>query len=66
MDPKTRNTAIAAAIIMLAFGLVAFYMPSIMLALGERSPLAAGAAAIIFVAAFFLVFWLRARSQKGK
>ncbi|WP_157016359.1 hypothetical protein [Mesorhizobium xinjiangense] len=66
MDPKTRNTAIAAAIILLGFGLVAFYMPSIMLTLGERSPLAAGAVAVVFVAAFFLVFWLRARNQKDK
>ncbi|WP_353644796.1 hypothetical protein [Mesorhizobium sp. WSM2239] len=66
MDPKNRNTLVAAAIIMLAFGLTAFYLPSIMLAVGEVSTIAAGAVAILFVAAFFMVFWLRGRSQQRK
>lgn len=66
MDRNTRNALIAAAVILLGFGLVAFFMPTIMLALGEFSPLAAGAVAILFVAAFFLVFWLRGRSQRNK
>lgn len=63
MDPKTRNAAIAAACIMFGFGLVAYWMPTLMLALGERSTLAAGIFAIVFVVGFFLVFWLRARKQ---
>ncbi|WP_206078795.1 hypothetical protein [Allomesorhizobium camelthorni] len=66
MDRKNRNTLVAAAIIMLAFGLTAFYLPVIMLAVGEVSTIAAGAVAILFVAAFFMVFWLRGRSQQGK
>jgi hypothetical protein len=66
MDRKNRNSLIAAAIIMLGFGLTAFYLPSIMLAVGELSPVAAGAVAILFVAAFFMVFWLRGRSQQRK
>jgi hypothetical protein len=66
MDPKNRNTLVAAAIIMLAFGLTAFYLPRIMLAVGEVSTIAAGAVAILFVAAFFMVFWLRGRSQQRK
>ena len=49
---------------MLFFGLVAFFMPTIMLAVGERSPLAAGGIAILFVAAFFGVLWLRGRSRR--
>jgi inner membrane protein involved in colicin E2 resistance len=64
MDEKTRNAAIAAAIILVGFGLVAFYMPTIMLAVGAYSPWAAAVIAVAFVAAFFLVFWLRARSQR--
>ncbi|MEX0404133.1 hypothetical protein ABGN05_00495 [Aquibium sp. LZ166] len=64
MDPKTRNAAIAAAIILGGFGLVAFFMPTIMLAVGETSPVAAGLVAILFVAAFFGVFWLRGRSKR--
>jgi hypothetical protein len=65
MDKSTRNSAIAAAIIVLGFGLVAFLMPRIMLAVGSYSPIAAGIIAVAFVAAFFLIFWLRGRSQRG-
>lgn len=58
-----RKAALAAAIILIGFGLVAFFMPNIMLAIGEYSTLAAGAVAVAFVAAFFLIFWLRGRSK---
>lgn len=66
MDPNNRNALIAAAAIMLVFGLAAFYLPTIMLAVGNFSTAAAGAVAVLFVAAFFLVFWLRGRSQARK
>ena len=66
MDKGARNSAIAAAVILIGFGLVAYFMPTIMLALGEASPVAAGVVAVLFVAAFFLVFWLRGRSQGGQ
>ena len=64
MDKGSRNAAIAAALILGGFGLVAFYMPTIMIAVGNYSTVAAGIVAVAFVAAFFLVFWLRARSQR--
>jgi hypothetical protein len=64
MDRSTRNAAIAAAIILGGFGLGAFYMPTIMIAVGNYSTVAAGIVAVAFVAAFFLVFWLRGRSQR--
>jgi Na+/proline symporter len=60
---SNKSAAIAAAIIMVGFGVVAFYLPNIMLAIGNVSPAAAGLVAVLFVAAFFLVFWLRARSR---
>jgi len=64
---EDKRSALAAAIIMASFGLVAFYLPTIMLAIGSVSPAAAGVVAVAFVGAFFLVFWLRGRSrQKGK
>ena len=66
MDRNTRNAALAATVILLGFGLVAFYMPTIMLALGDTSPIAGGAVAILFVAAFFGVFWLRGRSRRDR
>jgi len=65
MDPRTRNSAIAALVILFGFGIVAFYLPKIMLFVGERSPVAAGGVAVLFVLAFFLVFWLRGRAQGG-
>jgi hypothetical protein len=67
VNPESRNAAIAAFIIMLAFGLGAFYLPTIMLALGEVSTTVAGIFAVLFVAAFFGLFWLRGRVRdKGR
>ena len=66
MDPKTRNAAIAAAAMLIAFGLVAYMMPAIMLWLGDISPVAAGAFVALFILAPFIVLWLRARSQRDK
>jgi hypothetical protein len=65
MDRSTRNAAIAAAVFVIGFGILAFYLPTIMLAVGEYSTVAAGLIAVAFVAAFFLILWLRARSQRG-
>lgn len=66
MTESNRNAAIAAAVIMIGFGVFAYFLPTIMLAVGNVSPAAAGVIAVLFVAAFFLVFWLRARSQRRK
>lgn len=63
MDPQSRNSAIAAAVILVGFGLVAYFMPAIMLAVGQWSTAAAALIAAGFVAAFFLVFWLRGRAK---
>ncbi|MGB3502501.1 MAG: hypothetical protein WBA44_12825 [Mesorhizobium sp.] len=65
MDNQSRNSAVAAAIILVGFGLVAYFMPTIMIAVGEWSTAAASLIAIAFVAAFFLVFWLRGRARNG-
>lgn len=66
MTPENRNSAIAAAILIAAFGLGAFYLPTIMIAVGNLSTVVAGVIAILFVAAFFGVFWLRGRSQQKR
>jgi hypothetical protein len=65
MDKNSRNAAIAAAIFVIGFGLAFYFMPTIMLAVGDYSTVAAGVIAVAFVAAFFLILWLRARSQRG-
>jgi hypothetical protein len=61
---QTRNNAIAAAVILLAAGAALYFMPKIVLALGEISPLLGAAAGALIVLAFFLVFWLRSRFKK--
>lgn len=65
MDSSNRSAAIAAAVILIGFGLVAYFMPTIMLAVGEFSPFVAGLIAVAFVGAFFLIFWLRGRNRGG-
>lgn len=63
MDRDTRNAAIAALWIMLLFGVAAYFLPTVMIAVGNVSTVLAGIVAILFVLAFFMVFWLRGRSQ---
>lgn len=63
---ENRNALIAAAVILTGFGLAAYFLPTIMLAVGQVSPLAAALVAAAFVLALFLIFWLRGRSQRGK
>lgn len=62
----TRNAAIAAALIMIVFGILFYSMPIIMLAVGPYSHVLAAVIAVVFVLAFFVVFWLRAQAQKKR
>lgn len=62
--PEWQGPAIAAACIMFGFAFFGYLLPPIMLWLGEYSLVAAAGFAVLFVLAFFGVFWLRARSQK--
>lgn len=66
MTPENRNSAIAAAVLLAVFGLGAFYLPTVMLAVGNFSTAVAGVIGVLFVAAFFMVFWLRGRSQRKR
>ena len=61
--PENRGPLIAAAIILLFFGLGGFFLPTVMLAVGNYSTFLAGIIAVSFVLGFFAIFWLRARSQ---
>lgn len=63
MANDNRNSAIAAAVILLVFGIGFYYLPSLMLSVGAHSTFVAGAIAVLAVAAFFAVFWLRGRMQ---
>lgn len=66
MDRETRNSALAALLIIGVFGTIAYYMPAIMLAAGNQSSLLAVAVIIVFLLALFVLFWLRGRSQSRK
>jgi hypothetical protein len=66
MDSETRNAAIAAACVLLVFGSAAYYLPTIMLAVGQVSTVLAALVAIVFVFGLFVVLWLRGRSQRKK
>ncbi|KUM29005.1 hypothetical protein AU467_00885 [Mesorhizobium loti] len=66
MDRETRNSAIAAACVLILFGLAAYFLPTIMLAVGKVSTVLAAIVAAIFMVALFVVFWLRGRSQRKK
>lgn len=66
MTPENRNAFLAAGAFLVVFGLAAFYLPAIMIYLGDRSMIAAGAVAALFMFAFFIVLWLRSRAQHRK
>jgi positive regulator of sigma E activity len=63
-DQSNRANIIAAFVIMLGAGLLFYFMPTIMLWIGDFSPALAGVFAVLAVLAFFAVFWLRSRYQK--
>lgn len=66
MDRETRNAAIAALLIIGVFGSFAYYLPQIMLASGEVSPVLAVVVVAVFMVALFVLFWLRGISQRRK
>ena len=66
MDRDTRNAAIGALWVLLLFGIAAYYLPTVMLAVGNVSTILAAVIAAVFMVAIFVVFWLRGRSQRKK
>ncbi|MCV9998367.1 hypothetical protein OE766_08920 [Pararhizobium sp. YC-54] len=65
-EKKDRSPVVAAAVILLVVGVGFFLLPKIMLWLGTFSPWLAAAFGAVFVLAFFLIFWLRARYQRRR
>lgn len=61
---ETRNTAIAAGIILLVAGLGVYFMPKIVLGIGAYSPVLGFAAGMAIVLFFFIVLWLRSKYKK--
>lgn len=65
-DGKGKSAAIAALVILLGTGLVFYFLPRVMIALGDVSPWLAGVFGTLIVLGFFLLFWLRARYQRNR
>ena len=66
-DGKGKSSAaIAALLILLGTGVAFYFLPRVMIALGDVSPWLAGAFGALLVLGFFLLFWLRARYQRKR
>jgi hypothetical protein len=63
---ETRNALVGAAIFLAVFGVLGFFMPGILISIAGYSPWLAGLVAVVFIGAFFLVFWLRGRYQERR
>jgi hypothetical protein len=61
---ETRNTAIAAALILVIATAAFYYTPNIVLGIGAYSPVLGVAAGVAIILAFFAVFWLRSKYKK--
>lgn len=66
MSPETRSQAIAAAVILVGAGLVIYFLPTIVLGIGEFSPVLGFIVGAALLLGFFAIFWLRARYQRRK
>lgn len=66
MTPENRSSAIAAAIILLVAGLVIYFLPAIVLSIGNFSPMLAFLVGGLLLLGFFAIFYFRARYQRRK
>lgn len=66
MSPEARSQAIAAAVILGGAGLVIYFLPSLVLWIGQYSPVLAFVVGAVLLMGFFGIFWLRARYQRRK
>lgn len=60
---ENRGTIIAAAIIFAGLLLFAWFLPNIMLAAGNISPVLAGVVVVIFLLGLFALLWVRSRTK---
>jgi len=66
MTPEAKSQAIAAAAILLAVGLVIYFLPTIVLGIAQFSPVLGAIVGAALLLGFFGIFWLRARYQRRK
>ncbi len=63
MDRETRQTALATFLILGVFCVFLYFVPTIMLAVGNISPVLGALVVAIVLLAPFVFFWLRSRSR---
>jgi len=66
MTPEAKSQAVAAAVILLVVGLVIYFLPSLVVWIGQFSPTLAVVVGAVLLLGFFAIFWLRARYQRRR
>jgi sensor histidine kinase regulating citrate/malate metabolism len=66
MNKDSRSQVIGAALVMIGAIAVIYFLPSLVLWIGQYSAPLAFVVGALLLLAFFGVFWLRARYQRGK
>ncbi len=66
MTPEAKSQAIAAALILGGAMVVIYFMPSLVLWIGDFSPVLAVIVGTLLILCFFWIFWLRARYQRRR
>ena len=66
MTPEAKSQAIAAALILGGAMVVIYFMPSLVLWIGDFSPVLAVIVGTLLILCFFWIFWLRARYQRWR
>lgn len=66
MMQEAKSQAIAAAIILAAAGVVLYFLPTIVLGIGEFSPALGFIVGSVLILGFFAIFWFRAQYQRKR
>lgn len=66
MKPETKSQVVAAALIMVGAVIVIYFLPSLVLWIGQYSSALAFLVGAILLLGFFWIFWLRARYQRRR
>jgi membrane protein implicated in regulation of membrane protease activity len=64
MDKQNKQAALAAFLILAGVAIVAYFLPTLMLAAVDVSPWLAAALMGLVIVSFFAIFWLRGRYQR--
>ncbi|AYD02295.1 hypothetical protein [Neorhizobium sp. NCHU2750] len=64
MAPETKSQVIAAAAILIGAVVVIYFLPSLVLWIGQYSPVLAVIVGAVLMLGFFWIFWLRACYQR--